>query len=850
MSKSVKEPDPPAGGVQAAAGLLPALLRLRPLTALHGSAALTPSSAKPGIREWLLAMALVAVLPVVLFAGVTAHRLAETEEQTRLVELERRTEVVVNKIERYFQSQRELAITLAAAPMLLSGDLAAFYDFAKRAMDAGKFGRAVALADQSGRMLVNTRRPYGEDLPIAGDIQGVAETFARKTPHIANLFKGAITATHVFTVWAPVMRGDETAMVVGVTLESQDLIAALRDERLPDEWSAVVLDRQGTIAARTLRPEIAVGQQASPATAAARSRGTRGTYDFVTREGVSSTAYFIQMSDSGWTVAISAPKELLEAPGRRSLQFMLWLGLATLATAGGLSFLVGRLMSGQAAGVARAAISVGEGNAPAIRASSVRELDAISGALSAAHRLIRAREAELRDSDLRLRSILQAANVVAWEAEIGSDRMHTVGPVARLFDKAADFRLETRSAFLANIAVEDRDRLEAQLEKAQAAGAPFSSEFRVPLPEGGFRWIGCEAAVEQGSSGETGRIRGICYDITSRKTTELALADALRITAVACEAGHMGTWHRDILTNRLTYSDELLALIGIERDKWGGTPDALEAVMHPDDIANRRQMREMAERIGKSIDIDFRIRQPDGEVRWFASRGRMDHSPDGKPSESFGVMIDVTARKRAEEHTQALAAELDHRVKNVLARVLVVAERTREGSASLDEFVAALNGRIDAMAKTHSLLSLSHWTGASLDGLVRGELAAYAAHGNITVDGPAVVLKPDAAQSVTTVLHELATNAAKYGALSNRTGRVAVRWRNAEPGTPEPALTIEWEENGGPTVVPPERQGYGTSVIRTQIPSELKGKVDLDFVQSGVRCRIGLPQSQLTSSPA
>lgn len=818
----------------------------QPLSSLI-SADTCRSRTKLGIREWLLALALAAILPVLLFAGLTANRLAVNEQQARLTELEHRTEAAANTIERYLQSQRELAITLAAAAMLPSGDLAAFYDFAKRAMEAGKIGRSVALVDPAGKMLLNTRRPFGADLPAAGDVQGVAETLARKAPHIANLFKGAVSATHVFTVWAPVFRDGQLISLVGVTLEPRDLIAALREERLPAGWVSVVLDRQGTIVARTLAPEAVVGQSAAPATSQARMQGTRGAYSFTTREGVPASAYYIKLPENEWTVAVSAPRALLDEPARRSLQFMLGLGLATLAAAGVLSFMVGRLMSGPTSSVARAAIAVGEGRAPEIGRSNVRELDEVSRALVAAHGLILAREAALRESETRLRSILESANVIAWEVELDGDRIHCVGPAARLFDKPCDYRMDSRKAFLEGVAAEDRKRVIAQFRSAAQAEAPYSCEFRVPLSGGGFRWICSEGVVEHDKSDQPARMRGISYDISKRKASELALADAMRMTAVACEAGHMGTWHRDIATNRLSYSDELLALIGIDRDRWGGTPDALEAIMHPDDIDSRRRMRAMAESIGKAIDIDFRILRPDGEVRWMSSRGRMVLDAEGHPVESFGVMVDVTDRKRAEEHAQALAAELDHRVKNVLARVQVVARRTREGSNSLDEFVTALNGRIDAMAKTHSQLSLNRWTGVGLSALVRGELAAYAAHGNTTVEGPEVVLEPDSAQAVTTVLHELATNAAKYGALSTGTGRVGVCWRTITDGVPEPALVIEWKESGGPNVIAPERSGYGTSVIRNQIPYELQGTVDLTYPVDGVHCRIEIPLSRLTA---
>jgi two-component sensor histidine kinase len=202
--------------------------------------------------------------------------------------------------------------------------------------------------------------------------------------------------------------------------------------------------------------------------------------------------------------------------------------------------------------------------------------------------------------------------------------------------------------------------------------------------------------------------------------------------------------------------------------------------------------------------------------------------------------------RRERDHTNLLISELDHRVKNVLASVSAIALRTQESSRTMDEFVAALNGRIKSMASTHELLSHGRWQGVPLAELIRGELAPYATAGNTRIDGPDVILNGEAAQALALVFHELATNAAKYGALSIKSGRVTVRWSFTADGREESPLCIEWEETGGPQVVPPTRSGLGTGIIHELIPYELGGNVEHVYRSEGIRCKLEIPATWLS----
>ena len=199
-----------------------------------------------------------------------------------------------------------------------------------------------------------------------------------------------------------------------------------------------------------------------------------------------------------------------------------------------------------------------------------------------------------------------------------------------------------------------------------------------------------------------------------------------------------------------------------------------------------------------------------------------------------GLTLDITERKQSEERQGLLVGELDHRVKNLLARVAVISTYTREGSNSIDQFVEVLDRRIQSMANAHSLLSQSRWSGVNLADLVHNQLAPYATNANTTIGGPDVTLAPAATQAVAMVLHELVTNAVKYGALSNPSGHVSVNWDRQDGEDAAARVRIEWRETGGPQVVSPSKSGYGTSLIRELIPHELGGMVDLTFASNGV----------------
>jgi PAS domain S-box-containing protein len=335
-------------------------------------------------------------------------------------------------------------------------------------------------------------------------------------------------------------------------------------------------------------------------------------------------------------------------------------------------------------------------------------------------------------------------------------------------------------------------------------------------------------------------IKGLTRNVTDRKTAELILEERNIQVALAEKVTLVGTFAYDADSEIMQISEGYAAIHGLPETTTKIARKQCLADVHCDDIGRVEQSRSQCFRARHGeYSVEYRIARPDGQERWVETRCFISYDGD-RPQRVLGVSIDITARKRSEDHQRTLIAELDHRVKNVLSTVVAIIAQTQEGHGSLSDFTAALDRRIKALAQTHELLSQNRWSGVSLRDIARRELAPYKA-GNVEIGGPHVTLTAEAAQAIAMVLHELTTNAAKHGALSHRGGHVQLRWWRSRNGS-SGRLAIKWQEMGGPAVQAPHRTGYGTSVIRELIPFELDGKVDLDFGPDGVRCRVEIPK--------
>ncbi|KLK94292.1 hypothetical protein AA309_04375 [Microvirga vignae] len=325
--------------------------------------------------------------------------------------------------------------------------------------------------------------------------------------------------------------------------------------------------------------------------------------------------------------------------------------------------------------------------------------------------------------------------------------------------------------------------------------------------------------------------------------------------ALAVEATELGLWEWIVETGTIYWSDRQREIFGVSADE-PLTHELWVSSIHPED----RDW--VVEKVGSLMDPDskgklqkeYRIVRPDGETRWISSRGRMLYeNVDGRPQASrlLGTILDITERRTNEEARRLLAKELNHRVKNLFALASAMVTMTARTAASPEEMAAALHGRLQALARAHELirpaLSEEHphqgeTTVASIVETILAPHRDFSLPGRILIECARIVVGARSTTSLTLVLHELATNASKYGALSANDGSLTVAcWQDGD------TVSLVWQERGGPVVEgPPPSKGFGSHLARKSVMDQLEGEITYDWQHEGLRVELRLPLAHLS----
>ena len=383
-------------------------------------------------------------------------------------------------------------------------------------------------------------------------------------------------------------------------------------------------------------------------------------------------------------------------------------------------------------------------------------------------------------------------------------------------------------------------------------GATWHENQLVPVTRHGKRedvwWTYSFGPIDdENAPNGVGGVLVVCNDVTDRHRAFEAVAASEERLRLALSGAVIGTWDWHVQTG-MVYGDEPFArLYGINpKEVAAGTPDrAFLQFVHPDDRDRLRRKTSEALKSGGDFGEEFQLVRADGAARWVLAQGRCYHDASGRATRFSGATLDITERKEAEQHRIMLTNELSHRVKNTLATVQAIANQTLKEGVTMAEARDRLSSRLVAMSRAQDILMGRGLTSVEIKSVVKTAVEPHAGDGDrFRLRGPNVAVSPRSALSFSMALHELATNAAKYGALSSVDGRVDIAWRISP--SPERAFELTWSETGGPPVIPPTHNGFGSRLIKGALTAELGAATSVQYPASGVVWRIAVPLDKIT----
>jgi PAS domain S-box-containing protein len=461
----------------------------------------------------------------------------------------------------------------------------------------------------------------------------------------------------------------------------------------------------------------------------------------------------------------------------------------------------------------------------------------------------RAEEA-LRDSEAGLRIALEAGRMGTYRFDVRTGiEKWSDGEYEMMGIERTDAP-PTREQFLSLVHPDDLHLVEFTLDDQRPEGTSLDSEFRIIRPDGEIRWISAHARAIFGPDGRPAELIGVNQDITEQRRAQEALRSSEERLREFSDASSDMLWIRNAEDLQVEYlSPAFERIYGMSRlDVLRGDNfrSWLELVV-PEDrerkLANIEKVRG-----GERTVFEHRVQRPtDGQIRWLRNTDFPIRGEDGRINRIGGIVQDITELKAAQEHQKLLLAELQHRVRNTLAVIRSIARRTAATSATPEDYAMHLEGRIDAFARVQAAATRDPAAGVDLATIVAEELLYAAARegDRVRIEGPGLKLRSKPAETIGLAVHELATNAVKYGALATRHGHLDVHW-HIEGST----LRLVWKENGlDAPLLPPTRRGFGMEILEKTLAYEFKGKTTITFAPAGLSCEIELPLEAIMVGP-
>lgn len=440
--------------------------------------------------------------------------------------------------------------------------------------------------------------------------------------------------------------------------------------------------------------------------------------------------------------------------------------------------------------------------------------------------------AALRESYDLLALAEQSAGIGVWDRDLSTDLVRATPTFFRLMGLEPSATPVHADVIRAVRHPDDAAKVIDGFQRSLAEGIDvYDSEYRIIRPsDGELRWIFGRGRVVRDGQGKPVRYSGIDIDVTDRKRIEGQLRESEERFSKAFNAAAHPMSITTLKDGRyVDINDAGLRASGLTREQVIGR--TVRELGFYNDPANEQAVRELLRKQGHFTDL---------ETVLSGGRGMRTYLLSGALVELRGEQclmtsaVDITERKKAEEENRLLMHEVNHRANNLLAVIQAIARQTVDSGDPRD-YAERLSQRISGIAASNNLLVSGNWNGVGLARLVESQLAPFAeSSARLSIEGPPVKLAPAAAQAVGMALHELATNAAKYGALSCAGGRIRIVWSLSGDSDADRIFSMGWSEQGGPPVEPPTRRGFGTTVIERMVSGTLGGKATLEFVPSGI----------------
>ncbi|GJD57984.1 PAS domain-containing protein [Methylobacterium dankookense] len=458
-------------------------------------------------------------------------------------------------------------------------------------------------------------------------------------------------------------------------------------------------------------------------------------------------------------------------------------------------------------------------------------------------------EDDLLQAREQLRLAVEATGTGVFDYDLVSDELKWDARILSLYGLPPDAPVDL-AVHLARVHPDDRARADEAVRAAvdPAGDGVYDVTYRTVAPEDGAeRWVSAKGQTLF-QDGRPVRLIGFARDVSGSRRAEQALRETEERYRLVSRATNDAIWDWTFATNHVLWNEALGTAHGYAPEAVEPTSNWWIAHIHPDDRARiDASIHAVIDGMGTVWADEYRFLRADGSYADILDRGYIIRDAAGQAVRIIGAMLDISERKRAEEHQRLLTGELQHRVKNTLTLVQAIASQTLRGASDLNEMREAFAARLISLGRAHDILTQASWTEAAIGEVVEGALSVHRQSdaSRIRFGGPNVLLSAKAALSLALALHELATNAAKYGALSNEGGVVDLRWHVVHEGD-APRFRLTWSEQAGPPILSqPARRGFGSRLIERSFAAEIGGDVKLNYAPTGLVCRLEAPLASM-----